>query len=699
MLRTAQPPSAPAPAWTVPLWLELVLLLLLLAGALFLRLWHLTAVPPGFHFDEAIDLRQALNIVNGARPIYTTEGWGREALYYYLVALVLQIVPYNPLALRVSAVICGMGLLLVTYLFVRRWYGRLPAWISVAWLSLLYWPLSASRFGVRHISLPFVFGLAVWAFWWAWGDDENQPVAKRRFALAGFLLGLTLYTYQPARFMPFIFVAFFAYLWLFHRATLRRRVTALVLWGGVALLVTLPLVVILQQNKGLESGERAFTIEPLTQLLDGNPHPVLQNLAATAKVFTISGDPLESYNVPDRPIFVPAWTGLFFYAGLLIALWRWRQPLPMFLLLWLLVMLAPTVLTLSAPNFNRMVAAQTPMAIIAALPFVELVKLRRPKTVHRSPITDNWPTAVPLLILLLALSLTTAATWEDYFTTWPNHPGTVAPLGRNVAAIAKYLEFDPSSAPAVISSANLEDAAPYVVEVSLDRDDFPIRWVDSGQAMVLPAGVTNGRLIVATDRWIDEDIRAFWHIPAEPITQTAEFAVYAFQQPDFALADAAPFWAIAPGASWAGEGGEPPLQASFPALFQGEDNGRLTLQTITPTTDKAQAGATFTALSIWQVETDGKPASLATFAHLLDASGQIVAQQDGLGYPPHTWRVGDIFTQVHHLSLDASLPPGQYWLQLGLYRRETGARWLLLDAAGNPLADRILIPVEVVAAP
>ena len=99
------------------------------------------------------------------------------------------------------------------------------------------------------------------------------------------------------------------------------------------------------------------------------------------------------------------------------------------------------------------------------------------------------------------------------------------------------------------------------------------------------------------------------------------------------------------------------------------------------------------------METDGEPASLATFAHLLDASGQIVAQQDGLGYPPHTWRVGDIFTQAHHLSLDASLPPGQYWLQLGLYRRETGNRWLLLDGNGDPLADRILIPVEVVAAP
>lgn len=699
MLQTAAKQHSPAlSAWTAPLWLEVVLLALLLTAALFLRLWHLTAVPPGFHFDEAIDLRQALNILDGARPLYVTEGWGREALYYYLVALVLQVVPYNPLALRVAAVICGMGVLLATYFLVRRWYGRLPAWISAAWISLLYWPLSASRFGVRHISLPFMLGLAVWAFWWAWGNREMQPVSMRRFALAGFLLGLTFYTYQPARFVPFIFLAFFAYLWLFHRQALHQRLRALACWGGVTLLVALPLLVILLQNRGLESGERAFTIEPLTQLLDGNPQPVLENLLATAKVFTISGDPLESYNLPDRPIFVPAWTGLFFYAGLLLALWRWRQPLPMFLLLWLLVMLAPTVLTLSAPNFNRMVAAQTPMAIIAALPFVELAKLRQPKTDHRSLIADYGATAVSLLILLLALATTTAATWQDYFTAWPNHPGTLAPLGRNVAAIAHYLELDPSAAPAVISSANLEDAAPYVIEVSLDRQDFAIRWVDSGQAMALPAGVTNGRLVVAADRWIDDTIRSLWQIPAEPITQTAEFAVYSFQRPDFATTDPMPLWALAPGASWAGEGGEPPLAAALPAAFCGcqpEDNGRLSLQVIRLVPEGVKVGGTVTAVSLWQVESNGEPGSLAAFVHLLDANGQIVAQQDGLGYPPHTWRTGDIFTQVHALPLDASLPPGRYWLQLGLYRRETGSRWLVLDATGNPLADRLLIPVEV----
>ena len=135
------------------LWVEIAALFIILGVALFLRLWHLGVVPPGLHFDEAIDLKIGLDVANGSRPIYVAEGWGREGLYYYLVAIVLQFVPYNPIALRVSAVICGMGVLVVAYFLGRLWHSRLAAWFMVAWLGLTYWTVSASRFGVRHISL------------------------------------------------------------------------------------------------------------------------------------------------------------------------------------------------------------------------------------------------------------------------------------------------------------------------------------------------------------------------------------------------------------------------------------------------------------------------------------------------------------------------------------------------------------------
>jgi hypothetical protein len=73
--------------------------------------------------------------------------------------------------------------------------------------------------------------------------------------------------------------------------------------------------------------------------------------------------------------------------------------------------------------------------------------------------------------------------------------------------------------------------------------------------------------------------------------------------------------------------------------------------------------------------------------HLLDANNQIVSQQDGLGYPPHGWQPGDQFIHVHHLPTDGLLP-GQYYLWFGLYNRDTGLRWPIMQD-DQPAGDRV----------
>jgi Dolichyl-phosphate-mannose-protein mannosyltransferase len=82
---------------------------------------------------------------------------------------------------------------------------------------------------------------------------------------------------------------------------------------------------------------------------------------------------------------------------------------------------------------------------------------------------------------------------------------------------------------------------------------------------------------------------------------------------------------------------------------------------------------------------DSGPVPLKIFIHLLDSSGQIVAQWDGLGAAWEGWRAGDILWQQHTLTLPAALPPGQYQLRAGLYQPETGSRWL--TAAGADFID------------
>jgi hypothetical protein len=77
--------------------------------------------------------------------------------------------------------------------------------------------------------------------------------------------------------------------------------------------------------------------------------------------------------------------------------------------------------------------------------------------------------------------------------------------------------------------------------------------------------------------------------------------------------------------------------------------------------------------------------------HLLNENGDIVGQQDGLGFPPHSWQAGDEFAHVHHITVPDDLPAGPYWLQFGLYNRNNGERWPLWDGQNQPVGDRILL--------
>ena len=60
---------------------------------------------------------------------------------------------------------------------------------------------------------------------------------------------------------------------------------------------------------------------------------------------------------------------------------------------------------------------------------------------------------------------------------------------------------------------------------------------------------------------------------------------------------------------------------------------------------------------------------------------------------PLTLRPGDRFVQAHHFTLPLDAPAGPYTLELGLYDPLTGERWAVLDSTGQPIADRVLLPV------
>jgi mannosyltransferase len=77
-------------------------------------------------------------------------------------------------------------------------------------------------------------------------------------------------------------------------------------------------------------------------------------------------------------------------------------------------------------------------------------------------------------------------------------------------------------------------------------------------------------------------------------------------------------------------------------------------------------------------------ATYQVFLHVLDASGSIVAQSDGVpasgAWPTTAWTPGSPVTDIHTLSLPANSGPGPYRLAVGVYEPVSGRRLIVPGA-------------------
>ena len=83
-----------------------------------------------------------------------------------------------------------------------------------------------------------------------------------------------------------------------------------------------------------------------------------------------------------------------------------------------------------------------------------------------------------------------------------------------------------------------------------------------------------------------------------------------------------------------------------------------------------QPGATVPVTVTWRA-IQPMDTSYTGFVHLLDAGGQIVAQDDHgplqNQYPTTRWVGGEVVEDRYVLRLPPDLPPGEYTLEIGLY--------------------------------
>jgi hypothetical protein len=423
-------------------------ILILLAAAL--RLWKLDALPPGLFGDEAINGVDERFVLNGSGlPIYFAANNGREPLFLYLQMLSVALLGATPLALRAVSAFSGILTVPAIYFCARTmfrpsdgsrlpedavdWKGTWAALLAAAGAAVSYWAVSLSRLGLRAVLLPLVSAVAIAFFWRAW-----QGGRRRDYIWAGFWLGVAPYTYTSGRLLllvPIAFVLLQTIMFLSGRgrrtpqstwrAAWRPRLIGLAILAGVLIVVLVPLALAALQDPAILAGRVGQV-----SILGGAPSSALarliQNLVAVARNFYDRGDINLRQNLPGRPAN-DLLLAILFTSGFLTALWRIRRPENQMILIWLAVMLVPTVLSTGAPHSLRAAGALAPLCLLYGLGGSTVLELA-----SRLRLKRYLAPALLGVVLLVSSALTA----RDYFGRWAVLPklGAAFNLEQQLAA-------------------------------------------------------------------------------------------------------------------------------------------------------------------------------------------------------------------------------------------------------------------------
>ncbi len=672
-----------------PEWEGILLVLITLIAAA-VRFYRLAEVPPGLHFDEAFKGVMAQGLLEGGPlQIFFASNQGEEPLAVYLVATALRLFGQEPWVIRLPSAVIGTLTIPLAW-----WLGRGAARLarqemptaatspgvkpgqlgadlgeqmvglgSALVLAILYWHVSFSRLGMEPILVPFFAVLAFAALAHGLNASYEGRPAYPAFALAGLGLGGGLYTYKAGYVTPLVAASFLAYAAILERGFLRRHGRGLLILALAALLVLLPLALYFVAQP------QDFLHRPTDVALvagsrpEGSWQAIVDNIPRVLGMFFVKGDTNPRSNLPGRPALDP-FLALLFLVGLGRASFGFRRPAQILPLLWLGIMVIPTLVTEYAPHFARAIGATPAVALLCATGGRALWQ-------GTARLRLRWAAAAVAACVALGLGFSGIATGRAYFQTWGRSPDLFYAYDVGLVEIADYVRTIPQDEGVYLTPLRPDH---YTLQFLAGR---PWATFDGRAGLVLPPPGQAATLIVFSQ----ED--------------AATPAALAALRPDAVLSHT---WTDAYGRPYAEAYYLPKSHAQTPLPEHPSGavlGGAVELIGYALDSTWAQPGDTVTLTLYWRVLA-AIDQDYTVFTHLLGthnpATGGPVwaghdSQPDGGHYPTTAWRPGEIVLDVHPLTIPADAPSGRYELEAGLYLLATMARLPAQDAAGAPLPD------------
>jgi len=618
-------------------------------------------IPPGLYRDEAYNGLDALKVIAGDRqdlsPFYFEGNNGREPAYIYLTVLSTFLFGQSVFAIRFAAAVIGTLTTWFTYKLAKTWFGQNVGLLS-AWVwAITVWPIHLSRIGLRPVLLPLMLAITFWLGTIAYRRSRDGRSDRWLWLLAGITYGGAFYTYLAARFTIFIFILLVVYL----LATRRREG----LWPGVGWAVSgmaiclIPLALVTWQEPELVMG-RLGQVSVLSPAINQGdlPGTLWRQLWSTLGLFLIKGDTIIRHNPPGRPVF-DLLMAIPFLVGLFWCLRRWQSAAAVALLLWVGIMLGPTLLAEDSPHFLR-AAGVLPGAMM--LPALGLSQLW------------DWSKLPPRLGQVMAIGLlflSMIVTIKDYFIDFGQQPMT-----------AYWFE---SAARDLAESVNELSGESQVYLDQRFWDSWPsIRYLMQPEQPVM--------FFRPEQLSVDE----FGHMST----------IFAWPYQDLDLVSGA-ISAPSTVAGFPGSLAQGDLEAApYPLYVRYEvdvTGNRAILANFDNNIQLREAELTELSpmkLQIdlyWSADT-GSEEPVVAFIHVVDqqdGSGSLIGQSDSIpsqGYwPRERWRPGLIIHDRHVIELETEFDKNEQQIRVGLYEANTLDNYALLGEDGLSNEDTWLL--------
>ncbi len=435
-----------AQSWARSHW-DILLLLLILAVAAFVRFYQLDLYPNGCQSDECNNGLDALKWLSGVpyRP-YAETNEGQATLFTYLVALSFKLFGVGVPQMRLVAALAGLLTVAAFFFLSRDLYGRKAALVATALLATARWHVTFSRIVYELILQPLVMIVLVFFLLRAIRSGKRW-----QWAMTGVALALGMNTYTAFRVIPFAIAAFLLY-WLIRvaivdRGSLRQDIEGVFAMAGGAFLAVLPLGVYTVQNW------RVFTsrIQHISVMRDvervGSNQPIVDNLRKTLNMFNWQGDAAALNNLPGAPM-LDTLVAILFVLGVAYALWYTLRgrPLPVLYTIWFVSLASLAVLSVAheAPTARRTIGLIPLIYLLVAL------------------VADQfflaWHTAwrgkgdrVFALVAAAAVALTAFGNVRTYFRVQAPDPSVWSAYSPNESAVGEYLATLPVDATVLIT--------------------------------------------------------------------------------------------------------------------------------------------------------------------------------------------------------------------------------------------------------